>query len=116
MPAHATRQIRNTAVLLMLASGVTHVAQLWFRDTDPAALLTALVGMYYLVLALGLAGRARFTVWITAASLLGEAAFGLSLWSADAPDMLMAWHILAGVTVAGLCLYVLYRTRYSPMD
>ena len=116
MPASKTRRVRNTAAVLMLASGISHIAQLWFRDVDASALLLALTGMYYLVLALGLSGRSRFTLWITTASVAASASFGLLEWSPQSPEMLLAWHILIDAAVALLCLYVLYQNRYSLMD
>ena len=116
MPATTIRRVRNTAAVLMLTSGISHIAQLWFRDVDARALLLGLAGMYYLVLALGLSGRSRFTLWITIASVAASAGFGLSQWSPQQPEILLAWHILADATVALLCVYVLYQNRYALMD
>lgn len=116
MPVYASRKFRNTAAVLMLASGISHVAQLWFSEIDAFHLLEGLLGMYYLLLSLGLSGRSRFTLWITSISVIANAGFGLSRWLPDQPDLLLAWHILADALVALLCLYILYRTRYASMD
>lgn len=116
MPASTTRRVRNAAAALMLASGISHIAQLWFSDADAYTLLLGLLGMYYLVLALGLSGRSRFTLWITVASVVASGAFGLAQWSPQEPEILLAWHIVADATAALLCIYVLYQNRYSRMD
>lgn len=116
MPVYATRKFRNAAALLMLASGISHVAQLWFSDIDAFHLLEGLLGMYYLLLSLGLSGRSRFTLWITAFSVIANGGYGLGRWLPEQPDLLLAGHILADATVALLCLYILYRTRYASMD
>jgi hypothetical protein len=116
MPVHATRKIRNAAAVLMLAAGISHISQLWMRDIDAPALLLGLVGMYYLVLALGLSGRSRFTLWITSVSVIASASWGIEQWSPRPLDPLLSGHILADITVACLCLYILYRTRHSTMD
>ncbi len=116
MSVYATRKFRNAAAMLMMLSGITHVGQLWFRDTTPLNLATALIGMYYLLLALGLSGRSRFTLWITSVSVLAGAAATSSLWTPGSPNPLLLWHLTADALVAALCLYLLFRTRYADMD
>jgi hypothetical protein len=116
MSVHGTRSIRNIAALLVSLSGVTHVAQLWFRDIDEGSLLTALIGMVYLLLGLGLSGQSRFTLWACAITTLAAAGLGLTLLTPSEPDALLVWHITADVIAGPLCLYILYRTRYADMD
>ena len=48
MPIYTTRKFRNAAAALMLMTSVTHIGQLWFRETTPINLMIALVGVYYL--------------------------------------------------------------------
>ena len=116
MPIYATRKFRNAAAALMLMSGITHIGQLWFRDTTPLNLLIGLVGVYYLLLTLGLAGQSRFTLWVTAASTILSGAAGSTLWNPEAPDALLAWHLTVDAGVALICTYLLFRTRYAEMD
>lgn len=116
MPVHGTRKIRNLAALLVSLSGVTHVAQLWFREIDESSLFTALVGMVYLLLGLGLSGQSRFTLWACGITTLAAAGYGVSLLTPSAPDALLVWHITADAIAGPLCLYTLYRTRYADMD
>ena len=116
MPIYTTRKFRNAAAALMLMTSVTHIGQLWFRETTPINLMIALVGVYYLLLTLGLAGQSRFTLWVTLASTILGGAAGSTLWDPEAPDVLLAWHLAADATVALLCVYLLYRTRYAEMD
>jgi hypothetical protein len=116
MPHYATRRIRNTAAVLMLSSGLSHIAQLWFEETDTITLLTALTGMYYLVLALGLSGQSRFTVWITALSVAAAGAVRGPAWDANAPDPVLTAHLAVDAVVAALCVFILYRTRFADTD
>ncbi len=116
MPVYATRKIRNTAAVLMLAAGISHISQLWLRDIDVTSLSFGLLGMYYLVLALGLSGRSRFTLWITSISVVTSASHAVSRWPSGQLDPLLAGHILVDITVACLCLYILFRTRHTTMD
>ncbi len=116
MPVQATRNVRNAAAVLMLGAGVSHISQLWLRSVDAETLLFGLLGMYYLVLALGLSGRSRFTLWITTLSVLASAAHGINRWPSGQIDPLLGGHVAVDITVAGLCIYVLIRTRHAPMD
>lgn len=116
MSVYHTRKVRNLAALLFMLSGISHVAQLWFRETDATALFTALLGMLYLLLALGLSGQSRFALWATSASAIAGAAAGRKLLSPTALDPLVIWHFAIDGIVAALCLYVLYRTRHADMD
>jgi hypothetical protein len=56
--------LRNLAATLLTASGISHIAALWFRDIDEAALLGALLGALYLIIGIGLYGQSRFTLFI----------------------------------------------------
>jgi hypothetical protein len=100
----------------MMLNGVSHVAQLWLRETTAATLLTALGGMYYLLLALGLSGQSRFTLWISAVSVAAGGVLRGGQLAPGAPDPTLAWHLSLDLVVAALCLYILVRTRYADMD
>ncbi len=116
MPVYATRKIRNLAAALILLSGLTHVGQLWFVELARAALLTAIFGMVYLLIGLGLSGRSRFTLWVAIVIPLAGATAGTTQWASYAPDPLQIWHLLADSIVPALCVYNLYRTRFAEMD
>jgi hypothetical protein len=116
MPVNATRKLRNLAAALMLVSGLTHVGQLWFVKLDGEALLAALLGMFYLLISLGLSGQSRFTLWL-AIALPAAAATGAILEPESSPlPALLIWHVAVDIAVAGFCAYILFRTRYSEMD
>ncbi len=116
MSVYGTRKIRNLAAVLTLLSGCTHIAQLWFRETDGPVLLTALVGAVYLLLGLGLSGQSRFALWASAVAVCASAAGRIGLQTDPAADWLTIWHLMADTVIAALCLTILYRTRYADMD
>jgi hypothetical protein len=116
MSVYPTRKARNIAAFLTLLSGFSHVAQLWFRETDGTALLTAAAGMIYLLLGLGLSGQSRFALWATTVTAAAGASAGRSLLSAGTSELLLRWHLLADLMVAMLCVYILYTTRDVDMD
>ncbi len=116
MSVYATRKFRNTTALLMLLSGMSQIALLWFRETGALTLGIALGGMFYLLLALGLSGRSRFTLWLTSASVTLAGIARSTLWVPDAPDPVLAMLMTIDGAVAVLCLYILFRTRFADMD
>lgn len=116
MSVYRTRKARNVAALVVYLSGFSHVAQLWFRETDGTALLTAAVGMIYLLLGLGLSGQARFALRATTVATIVGVIAGSSLLSDGTPELLILWHLLADGFVAALCVYTLYTTRDLDMD
>lgn len=116
MPVYATRRIRNSAATLMLLSGLTHIGQLWLVKLDGQALLAALLGMFYLLIGLGLSGQSRFTLWIASALPAAAAAFSLPILLDDIHQPLLIWHVTADTLVASLCIFVLFRTRHAEMD
>lgn len=116
MPVYETRRLRNLAAALMLLSGLTHSAQLWLTELGATAVTSALVGLFYLLVALGLSGQSRFSLW---AGLLVPITGSLATagqWADASSQALPAWHLLVDILVIGLCAYVLFRTRHELMD
>lgn len=115
MQIEVIRNARRSAAILTLVTGTSHIVQLWFRETTGETLLTALIGVFFLMLALGLSGQSRFVLLLTAASVsvdvLLQAASGLH---GNGP--LQSWHMGLEVVIACLCSYVLYKTRFLEMD
>ena len=70
--------LRPLAALLTGLSGAAQVASLWFRPLQEAALLDAVAGSLYLLLALGLAGSSRFSLFLGIALPSGMLALQLS--------------------------------------
>ena len=116
MPVYATRKLRNLAAALIIASGLTHIAQLWFVRLEGTVLLTALLGVFYLLIGLGLAGQSRFTLWIAVVLPATVGATVLGQLTVVQITPLLVWHLLVDVVVASLCANILYRTRHAEMD
>ncbi len=116
MPVHETRNLRNLAAGLTLLAGTTHVAQLWFVELDAPTLFAALFGIFYFLLGLGLAGQSRFSLLLgLMVPSIGAAA---ALWriTVNLSSGLTYFHLLAGIVIASLCTYILFRTRHADMD
>jgi hypothetical protein len=116
VPVYATRKFRNIAAALMLLSGFTHVGQLWMVKLDAQALLSASLGMFYLLIGLGLSGQSRFTLWLASALPAAGAVLGLTMLAENIKQPMLLWHVAVDFLVVALCLYILYRTRHANMD
>ena len=97
-------------------SGFTHIAQLWLFDLDGPAIIGAGAGVIYLLIALGLAGHSRFTLWASMffPGLSGSAAVLRYLTLGEEP--LTLFHVTIDSLVILFCAYILFRTRYADMD
>lgn len=67
MNRRANQLARPLAALLVTAIGIGHIASLWFRELDAAAVLSIWVGGLYLLVGLGLFGQSRFTLFVASA-------------------------------------------------
>jgi hypothetical protein len=116
VPVVATRKLRNISALLMLAEGFTHIGQLWLFKLDSTVVYAALFGVVYLLIALGLAGHSRFTLWIGVVVPALGAYGGYLRYNIFEPELLTLVHISASMLVVAICAYILFRTRHASMD
>ena len=77
--------------------------------------MTALIGAYFLLLALGLSGQSRFVLLLTAASVSMDVLLGAA-GGLHSNGPLQNWHMALEAAIACLCCYVLYKTRFLEMD
>jgi len=107
----AARTSRNLAAALILLSGLSHISQLWFSPLGSTALLTALSGVFYLLIGLGLAGQSRFTLWLAIViPSLGLSA-GVLRYQNYEPKLTTLVHVTINLLVVALCAYTLYCSR-----
>lgn len=116
MPVYATRKLRNLAAGLMFLSGFTHAAQLWLFDIDGPSIVGALVGAFYLIIALGLAGGSRFTLWIGIFIPAASGTAALLRYMTLGGGSLTLFHVTIDVLVIVSCAYILARTRHVGME
>lgn len=103
---------RLVAACLVTATGIGHIASLWFRELDAAAVLSIWIGGIYLIVGLGLFGQSRFTLFVASAlcatsALRALADFGgLSgvQWAGMSADIVAA-------TCCGMALWGRQRLR-----
>lgn len=104
--------LRMFAASLVLLSGLAQLGSLWLRELDGRSITDGVLGGVYLILALGLFGRSRFSLFmgiliptVTATTLLffypASIEWQLQRYATDA-------------VIALLCLLVLWRVRNEP--
>jgi phosphotransferase system glucose/maltose/N-acetylglucosamine-specific IIC component len=106
-------RLRNFAAILATLTGVSQAASLWFLPTTPVLLATALCGTFYLVLALGLFGISRFSLFIGAVIPVVRVWFGL--W----PLPIEAWEwlrIIAEVSLAAGCAVLVWVSLHPEFE
>ncbi len=103
--------LRNGCALLLLLSGLAHIASLWFRELTMEALGGALLGTLYLFIAIGLFGQSRFTLFL--AILFPALACWLELAGAAPGNMtdLQLTSLAINACVIGSSAYILWRVR-----
>ncbi|MEQ9463109.1 MAG: hypothetical protein RJQ10_05580 [Haliea sp.] len=114
MPPPPVTVQRYAAATIVATSGLFQVASLWRFRLSEGVLLTALIGSVYLLIAIGLFGRSRFTLFLAAGVC---AAFPAQLlatgppWPWPAADLL---RFASDVAVVALCGRVLWSVRKLP--
>lgn len=89
--ARPNTSARLVAACLVTSTGIGHIASLWFRELDAAAVLALWVGGIYLIVGLGLFGQSRFTLFVASA-----------LCATSALQALAQFGSLSGVQWAGM--------------
>lgn len=105
---------RNTAATLLTLSGLSHIAELWFRDISDSALTGALFGSLCLIIGIGLYGQSRFTLFM--AIVVPAVGVRLALINTDtaALNLLPRVQLGAEVSVMIFSAIVLFAVRNNP--
>jgi hypothetical protein len=114
MPSPPVRLQRYAAATIVAVSGVGQIATLWRYRLSEGVLLTALIGGVYLLIAIGLYGRSRFTLFLAVG--VSAACAGM-LMASSAPWPWPAAQVLrfaSDIAVVVLCCRVLWSVRHLP--
>lgn len=102
--------LRLTAAIIAVMAGVGRIAALWLQDLSAAAVGDALLGAVYLMIAIGLFGRSRLSLFL-ALLVPAAASLGTLYGMTDATD----GDILRMALDLGIFLFSaleLWRTRH----
>lgn len=95
----------------MCLSGAGHIAALWLRDLNGAAILDAVQGSVYLILGIGLFGQSRLSLVL--ALLVPAAAIAFVVHSAPEPVATYRLRSAVDGLIIVLCLCELWRVRHN---
>jgi len=112
MPVLYTTSLRMLIATLMAASGAARIASLWFRDLDERAVAAVLLGAVYLVIAIGLFGQSRFTLFV--AIVVPSTVAFLNLPQLALQQLLPTLSIALDLLMAALSVVVLWQLRNRP--
>jgi hypothetical protein len=98
-------------VLCSLA-GVALIAGLWLRELSGLVVIDAVGGAVYLLLALGLLGHSRFSLFM---GIVIPSAVAATLWWWPLPEVpFREQQIIGNGMIALLCAFALWRVRNIP--
>lgn len=114
-----TSRLRNFSASLITLSGISHIAELWLRDLNVAAILNALLGATYLFIGIGLFGRSRFALFLTAVVPSTVAALAINGYPIDGSttavfNSLAPAQMSAEIIAAIFCAMILFTVRNDP--
>lgn len=102
------KRLRYLAANMVLVSGLVLAASPWYGNLDAIAVIRAAVGIAYLIIALGLFGQSRFTLFVAIGACLtrawmltGDGAVDLALLTLDLASSIC-------------CAAVLWQVRKEP--
>ena len=104
---------RRGAAVLMLISGVTHVAQLAFYGAETSAIGASLFGVVYFVLGLLLLGKGRAVLWFAAILPTIGGILGVYRFLHLHRNPFSVFHVVVDLIVVPCCIYLLTRKQAS---
>lgn len=106
---------RRLAAVLMLVSGVTHVAQLWFYPENHSAWGASVFGAVYFGLGLFLSlSKGRAALWLTAVLPSLGGALGVWRFIQLHRNPFSVFHVAIDLIVVPCCVYLLTRRGPAP--
>lgn len=112
MPSPPVRLQRYIAATIVAVSGVGQIATLWRYRLSEGVLLTALIGSVYLLIAIGLYGRSRFTLGLAAA--VSAACMCMLIFSGLPWPAAKVLRFASDTVVVVLCCRVWWSMRHLP--
>jgi hypothetical protein len=101
--------IRKVAAVLMLLSGVTHVAQLAVYPAHAHVVTAAVFGLLYFSIGLYLLQPARAALWCGAIFPLIGGSLGIYRFIVLQPNPFTVFHVIVDVAVIAICVRLLVR-------
>jgi len=107
----STSSARIAAAVIASVSGLGQIASLWLRDLSGAAVGDALLGAVYLLIAIGLFGRSRLSLFL--AAIVPAAAAISTAYRMPHPEDITVLRIALDLIIVVLSTLELWRTRHN---
>ncbi len=107
----STSSARIAAAVIASVSGLGQIASLWLRDLSGAAVGDALLGAVYLLIAIGLFGRSRLSLFL--AAIVPAAAVISTAYRMPHPEDITVLRIALDLIIVVLSTLELWRTRHN---
>ena len=114
MPNRFIAFLRVLAASVLCLLGTAHIAFLWHRELTTTAILDALLGAIYIIIALGLFGQSRFSLFL--AILIPAAAAAVLYYTLPQPEQAQQMRMGLNLSVAFLSAVVLWNVRNIPSE
>ncbi len=102
------RLLRPLVGVLLLISGVTHVAQLWVYPNDSTAKLAAAFGVVYFIIGLlVLLSRSGIAIWASLVFPIIGAILGVIRFLSFHANPFTEFHLFVDALVIVICVYLL---------
>lgn len=100
------RRLRRNTGLVLLASGFSHISQLWFYGIENHILIAAGIGLCYAMIGLGLLGQSRTSLWLGCLLPPAGAIGSVMRYTGYETDSIIFVHLAINVVVALICLWL----------
>lgn len=112
-PPHSksTSSARIAAAVIASVSGLGQIASLWLRDLSGAAVGDALLGAVYLLIAIGLFGTSRLSLFL--AAIVPAAAAISTAYRMPHPEDITVLRIALDLIIVVFSTLELWRTRHN---
>jgi len=107
----STSSARIAAAVIASVSGLGQIASLWLRDLSGAAVGDALLGAVYLLIAIGLFGWSRLSLFL--AAIVPAAAAISTAYRMPHPEDITVLRIALDLIIVVLSTLELWRTRHN---
>ena len=106
-------RFRMLAAGLMMLSGVTHVAQLFFYSAEFSVLFAAIYGASYFFIGLGLLSRSEIPLWLGAILPAIGGILGIYPFFFLHSNPFSEFHAAIYIIVVPCCIYLLRQRRIA---
>lgn len=113
MPPRPVRALRYLSAALLTLSGLAQIGALWWRELNGAAVTDAVLGTVYLIVAIGLFGQSRFTLFMGIVIPAAAAAYTVQYTLPAGAGAYTARLAVDAIVILGSAV-VLWRVRHDP--